>query len=91
METLTIQPVRKFKHRIAEVQEAFQVGNEFNTIIFKQLVVRLRLIIKVQFVRQAGTSAAYNPHTKEIRFIQPGILPQLLYLFPCFFTDVYHK
>jgi len=64
--TLAVQAAAEFEGGIEQVEKTFEIGHDFYAIIFEYLVVRLRFIVKIQFVRQARTTAAGDADADEI-------------------------
>ena len=90
VKTLTIQPIRKFKGCITEVKKALQVCHQFHPVVFEFLIVRLLFVIKVKFIRESRTSAAYYTHPKKLFLSKAGFLPQLRNFLLSLFTYVDH-
>ncbi len=68
IKTFTIQPAGKFERSVAQIQETLQIGDNFHAIVFKDLVIRARFIIKVHLIRQPGAASAGHgyPHEKIV-------------------------
>src|SRR5690606_18248491 len=63
MKSFPVESVRKIKHRIAEVKKRFHIGDDFDAVVFKHLILGLNFIVEIQFIAQSGATAAYNTHS----------------------------
>lgn len=91
MKSFSVQAVGEFEGGIAEIKKAFQIGDQFHTIIFKNLIFRVRLIIKVHFVAETGTATAYYGYPEKIICPKLAFLHQVFHLAFCLIADVNHN
>lgn len=63
LKTFTIQAVGKIQHRTHQVKKAFLVHEDFDPLVFKNLIGCLDLIIKIQVVHQPRASASFHEYT----------------------------
>lgn len=70
MEALALQSARKLECRVAEVQEAFEVGHDFDVVVLKDLVLGLELVVKIHLIRKSATAAAGHGYAHEKVFGQ---------------------
>lgn len=75
--TFAIQATGKFQRGVEQVEETFQVGDNFHVIIFKNLVIRLRFIVEVDLVRQSGATAGNDAYPEEIVVSDIARLPNI--------------
>ena len=90
VESFAVQTAAEIQGGIAEVQEAFKVSDQLNSLIFKDLIHGLGLRIKIQVVRQPATAASDNGNADEEGVAQPGFVPQGFYFLFGLFADVKH-
>lgn len=62
----TIETATEFECRIAEIQEALEIRDEFHTIVFEDLVIFASFVVEVKIVGQAATPATCHFYTHEI-------------------------
>ena len=70
VEPFTIQTSGELQGGIAQVQETAQVRHHFHSIIFKNLVVRPRLIVEVHLVSQTRTTTTRHGHPNKVIFAE---------------------
>ena len=91
VKTLPIQTVAELQFRVHEVQKAFQVGYNTDALVFKNLVHRFLLVVKIHFITQSAASPAHHAYAQEIAgvLVYTGIFHQAQHHFPGFVTDEY--
>ena len=69
MKALPIQSAAELQFSSYEVEVAFAIHYNFDTLVFKGLVAFLHLVVKGHFVHQAGTSTSLdaNAHKTPLR------------------------
>lgn len=91
IETFAIKSVTEIKFGIHQIQEAFKVGDNFQALVFKNLVGRLDLVVKIHLIAEAAASAAHHTYPQKIRgvFRNTCVLHQVLHLLQCLIAHIY--
>ena len=69
-ETFTIETIRKIQFSIHQIEKAFEVGNNPDTIVLETLVHRLGLIVEIHFIAKAGTTAPYYTNAQKVAVVR---------------------
>ena len=64
--SLAFKTAGKLQCGVEQVQKTLEVGDHFDAVVFKNLIVGLRFIVEIHLVRQARTASARDAHPNEI-------------------------
>ena len=66
IKSFAIQSIAEIKFGIDEIKKAFQITNQGNAFVFKNLVHGLFLIVEIHFVRQAAATPTHYAYPQKV-------------------------